>query len=95
MDTRVEPVTAAVDILRNEADPVLSAVGSAESEAAFGGSSLGYNAVVVVECLFHGYEDAHFGFGEVGFGCVVPGFGVVMGWELLVVFSCYSFCEAL
>lgn len=59
---------------------MLAAVGSAESEAALGATSLGNNAVVVIECLFYGNEDADVGLGLVGFGCVVPCFGVVVAW---------------
>ena len=72
--------TTARYILGCHADPMLAAVGSAESEAALGATSLGNNAVVVIECLFYGNEDADVGLGLVGFGCVVPCFGVVVAW---------------
>lgn len=78
MDTLVQPAASALDILRNDADPVLSTVGGAESKAAFGRTSLGHDAVVVVECFLNGYEDADLGFGQVGLGRVVPGLGVVV-----------------
>ena len=81
VNTRVQPVAAAVDILRNDADPVLPAVGSAESETALGRSSLGDNAVVVVKCLFDSHEDADLGLGHEGLGRVVPGFGMVVAWD--------------
>jgi hypothetical protein len=59
---------------------VLSAVGGAEGEAALGCASLRDDAVVVVERLFYGDEDADVGLGLVLLGCVVPGFGVVVAW---------------
>jgi hypothetical protein len=66
---------------------MLTAVGSAEGEASLGTTPLSNDTVVVVECLFHGNEDADVGLGLVGFGCVVPCFGVVVAWCLLVVGS--------
>jgi hypothetical protein len=57
---------------------MLTAVGSTESEATHGLTSLGNDTMVVVECLFHSNEDADVGLGLVGFGCVVPRFGVVV-----------------
>ena len=64
---------------------MLAAVGGAEGEAALGRAPLGDDAVVVVEGFFDCDEDADVLLGLVGFGCVVPGFGVVMAWVSVVL----------
>jgi hypothetical protein len=64
---------------------MLTAVGSAEGEASIRIAPLGDDAVVVVECLFYGNEDADVGLGLVGLGCVVPCFGVVVAWCVLAM----------
>jgi len=66
---------------------MLTAVGSAEGEASVRATPLGNDAVVVVESLLYGDEDADVGLGLVGLGCVVPCFGVVVAWCLLAVGS--------
>jgi hypothetical protein len=57
---------------------MLTAVSGGEGELATVGAALGNNAVVVVEGLFYGYEDARIGFRNVVFCSVVPDFGIVM-----------------
>lgn len=78
--TSAQPADSTGDILRGNADPVLSAVGSAKCKAALGSASLRNDAVVVVECLLDGDKDANIGLVVIVFGLIVPDLGVVMAW---------------
>jgi len=78
VDATAEPCAALLDILGHDAKPMLAAVGSAEGELASAGTALGDDAVVVVEGLLDGDEDADVGLGDVVLCGVVPDFGVVV-----------------
>lgn len=80
MHAAAQPARAG-HVLWCHADAVLAAVGGAEGEAALGGAALGNDAVVVVEGLLDCDEDAYVVLGLVRFGCVFPGFGVVVAWD--------------
>lgn len=73
-----QPAAARLHVLGRHTDPVLARVGGREGEAAATGAPLGDDAVVVVEGFLDGYKDADVGLGLVGFGVVVPDFGVVV-----------------
>lgn len=55
--SRGEPAVRGSRMRRCETDPVVSRVGSTESEAAFRGTSSVDNAVVVIEDFIDGYRD--------------------------------------
>lgn len=78
MNTAAEPRTALLHILRNDAESVFSAVGSAEGEFARVGAALGDYAVIVIEYLFDGDEYADFGLRDVVLCVVVPDFDIVV-----------------
>lgn len=59
---------------------MLAAVGRAEGELSGAGTALCDNAVVVVEGLLDGDEDAYVGLGDVTLRVVVPDFGVVVAY---------------
>lgn len=78
MDGATQPAASAGDVLGCDADAVLATVGGAEGKFALGGAALGDYTVVVVKGFLDADKDADVGFGLVCFGCVVPGFGVVV-----------------
>ena len=59
---------------------MLSTVGSAKGKATLGRASLRNDAVVIVECLLDGNEDANIGLVVEVLGLLVPDFGVVVAW---------------
>lgn len=87
LDGAMDPIVAQAPrssarrhVLRRHAEPVLARVGGGEGEAAGIRAPLRDDPVVVVEGLFHRDQDADVGFGDVGFGRVVPDLGFVVAW---------------
>lgn len=66
------------DVLRGDANAVLSRIGGAEGEFALARTTLGNDTVVVVECLLNGYEDAGVRTRYERLGRVTPYFSMVM-----------------
>jgi hypothetical protein len=57
---------------------MLTGISSAEGKFALAGTALGDDAVVVVECLLNGDEDAYIWLRLEGLGRIVPYFGMVV-----------------
>lgn len=73
-----KPSAARGNVLRGDAEPVLTAVGGAEGKFSSVGAALCDDAVVVVEGFLDGYEDAGVRRRDEGFGRIVPYFCVVV-----------------
>lgn len=69
---------SSLDVLRGNANAVLTRIGGAEGEFALAGTALGDNAVVVVESLLDGDEDTYVWLRLEGLGRIVPNFGMVV-----------------